>query len=99
MSPVMAVRKDGFGGTQEVRNAAAMRPSSRVGPRRVGFARMWRYLRPVLMWGSALFIVYAWAASGWKGIGLVFAMIAALLVSRFRTQSRDGHDAANSPQR
>jgi hypothetical protein len=41
---------------------------------------MWRYLRPVLMWGSPLFIVYAWAASGWKGVGMVFATMAALLV-------------------
>jgi hypothetical protein len=32
------------------------------------------------MWGSALFIVYTWAASGWKGISLVFATMVALLV-------------------
>ena len=32
------------------------------------------------MWGSALFIVYAWAASGWKGGGLALATMAALLV-------------------
>jgi hypothetical protein len=42
---------------------------------------MWPEARTVIAWAAALFILYVWVLSGWKGIGLVLPTAVALYLA------------------